>query len=115
MAAPSKTVLEINQKSDFQATLYVANSSGGAANLVNYTSAAKYKKDFLTPDSQALSFTSEISNASNGEITISLTQEQTANLIIQQKYVFDVTITNTVTDFKSRILEGKINVSGGVS
>lgn len=114
MAARSKATLEINQKSSFQATLYVANSSGGSADLTDYTVDAKYKADYFLPDSQAGSFTAEISNAANGEVTISLSPGQTAALQIQQKYVYDVTITSPI-DFKTRILEGNLIVSGGVS
>lgn len=115
MSAPSTANIEINQKSDFQVTIYVVNSSALPADLSNYSVAAKYKKEYFTPDAQANSFTASITNEANGEISLSLTPAQTANLQIQQKYVYDVTLTNTSTDFKSRILQGNIIVSPGVT
>lgn len=112
MSASTVANLVINQKSSFQITVYVKDD-GVAQNLTGYTAVAKYKENYQTPDAQAKSFTTSITNAANGEITMSLTAAQTAELQIQ-KYVYDLAIISP-TEFKTRIMEGLITVSGGVS
>ncbi len=111
MAADSTVDIVINQKASFEVTFFVKNN-GAVANLTGYTTSAKLKTDFNTPDSQAISFTTS-ANTTTGGVTISLTPTQTANLSIQ-RYFYDVTITDT-NSFKTRIVEGRALVSGGVS
>ena len=47
------------------------------------------KNDFNTPDAQAISFTSSVTNAAAGQMKISLSPDQTANLSLQ-RYYYDV-------------------------
>ena len=112
MAADNIIDIIINQKASFEATLNVMDGAS-ALNLTGYTTAAKLKSDFNTPDAQAISFTSSITNAAAGSIKISLAPEQTANLGLQ-RYFYDVSITSG-DGFKTRIAEGVVKVSGGVS
>lgn len=113
MAADTTVDIIVNQKASLEVTFNVKTANGAVLNLTNYTAAAKYKTDFQTPDSQALPFTAAISNAVNGEVMISLTPTQTANLK-NARYVYDVTITDD-NDFKTRIVEGFLKVSAGVT
>lgn len=112
MSATTIANLTINQKASFQITVYVKDD-GVAQDLTGYTAVAKYKDNYQTPDTQAKTFSTSITNAANGEITVSLTPEQTSLLQIQ-KYVYDLAIISS-TGFKTRIMEGLITVSGGVS
>lgn len=112
MAADNIIDIIINQKASFQVT-YNVKDGASALNLTGYTSAAKLKTDFNTPDDQAISFTTSITNAAAGSIQISLSPTQTANLSLQ-RYFYDVTITSN-TGFKTRVAEGVVKVSGGVS
>ena len=114
MSAATTLNLIVNQKASFQVGFFVKQSNGAVLNLSGYSVAAKYKENFQTPDSQASSFTASVANASTGEIAIELNSTQTANLQLG-KYVYDVAIINDDTEFKTRIVEGKITVSGGVS
>lgn len=114
MSASNIVNIEVNQKSSFQLVFNV-KENGSYANLTNYTAAAKFKPDPFAPDSQAVSFTAVVSNAATGEITISLTPTQTASLVSNMRYVYDVAITNAVTSFKTRIVEGHMKVSPGVA
>lgn len=112
MAASTIVNLTINQKSSFEITVYVKDD-GVVQNLTGYTTVAKYKDNYQTPDAQAKSFTTAVTNAVAGEIKMSLTPEQTSALQVQ-KYVYDLAIISG-TGFKTRVMEGVITVSGGVS
>jgi hypothetical protein len=114
MSAATTINLIINQKASFEVTFNVLNSNGAPLNLTNYTTNAKYKTDISTSDSSAVAFTTAYANAANGSVTISLTPTQTSAMQIG-KFVYDVAITNNTTSYKTRIVEGKITVSGGVA
>jgi len=112
MAADNTIDIVINQKSSFEVT-FTVNLGASPLNLTGYTTSAKLKSDFYTPDAQAISFTTSIYNAAAGQVTMSLTPEQTANLSIQ-RYFYDLSITSGA-GFKTRVAEGVVKVSGGVS
>lgn len=112
MAADNIIDLIINQKSSFEVT-FTIKEGASALNLTGYTTSAKLKTDFYAPDSQAISFTTAIANAVAGQVTISLTPTQTANLALQRHY-YDLAITSG-SGFKTRVVEGVATVSGGVS
>jgi len=58
--------------------------------------------------------TSTITGNANGEITLSMTAANTANLT-PGRSVFDLLINNTSTGIKTRVIEGIIIVSPGVT
>lgn len=112
MAADNTIDIVINQKASFE-VLFNIKDGTAALNLSGYTTAAKLKTDFMTPDSQAVSFTTAIVNAAAGQVSMSLTPAQTANLALQ-RYFYDFSITSP-DSFKTRVVEGVVKVSGGVS
>lgn len=112
MAADNTIDLVINQKASFEVT-FTIKEANTALNLTGYSTSAKLKTDFNTPDSQAITFTTAIANAAAGQVTMSLTPTQTANLGLQ-RYFYDFTITSGA-GFKTRVVEGTVRVSGGVS
>lgn len=113
MAADATIDLVINQKDSFEVSFNIVND-GAALDLTNYTAAAKYKNDFSTPDSAAKSFTTTIANSVGGVISLALSPSETAALEMQ-RYYYDVAITENDTGFKTRVVEGRIKVSGGVT
>jgi hypothetical protein len=113
MAAETIVNLIVNQRASFDVTYHVKRD-GVPLDLTDYTAGAKFKQDIAASDESAIAFTTNITNAANGSINIALTPTQTAAMQIG-KYVYDVSITNNTTSFKTRIVEGKISVSGGVS
>ena len=115
MAADTSIDLIINQKVSFQASFTVNDPNGTAVNLASYSVQAKYKTDYSAADSTAQSFTASVTDAANGQITISLSPATTASLVAGQKYVYDVVITNTSTTYETRIVQGKMTVSPGVT
>ena len=112
MAADNTIDIVINQKASFEVTFNIRESNT-ALDLTGYTTAAKLKTDFNTPDNQAVSFTTAIANATAGQVTMSLTPTQTSNLGLQ-RYFYDFSITSP-GGFKTRVVEGTVKVSGGVS
>lgn len=113
MAADNIINLEINQKASFEVTFTIKDGNSNL-NLDGYTVDAALKPDFETPDSQKVSFATSIASPpSSGQITISLTYAQTAALKLQ-RYYYDVNITSG-GGFRTRVAEGTVKVSGGIS
>lgn len=115
MAAYTAIDLVINQRATFQASFTIKNANGVIIDLTGYSVVAKYKRDYLAADSTAVSFDASVSTpATDGIVSIELTSTQTAALDIQTKYVYDIAITSP-EGVKTRIVQGNIKVSGGVS
>lgn len=115
MAAYTSIDLVINQKDSFLASFTVKNTAGTVVNLTNYTASAAMKQDYTSADSSAIYFTTNITDAANGVITIALSPTQTTALQLGVKYVYDVSIISPTDGFKTRIVQGMVKVSGGVS
>ena len=101
----------IDQGATFTTTVTVTDSNGDAVNLSGYSVAAQIRKTFLS--STATAFTATISNASSGEITISLTPTQTTALEAG-RFVYDVLITAS-GGTKTRVVEGQVTVNPSVT
>ncbi len=101
----------IDQGATFTTTVTVTDANGDAVSLSGYSVAAQIRKTFLS--STATAFTATISNASSGEITISLTPTQTAALEAG-RFVYDVLITAS-GGTKTRVVEGQVTVNPSVT
>ena len=101
----------IDQGATFTTTVTVSDANGDAVSLVGYSVAAQIRKSHLSSTSTA--FTASISNASAGEITISLTDSQTTSLEAG-RYVYDVLITAS-GGAKTRVVEGQVTVNPSVT
>ena len=101
----------IDQGATFTTTVTVTDSSGSAVSLAGYSVAAQIRKTFLS--ASATAFTASISNASSGEITISLSPSQTAALEAG-RFVYDVVITAS-GGTKTRVVEGQVTVNPSVT
>ena len=80
--------------------------------LTGYTVASKLRK--WAGSSTAYSFTSSVSSAAEGQITISMT-DSTTNTIKPGRYVYDVVLTESATGLKTRVVEGQVLVRQGVT
>ena len=104
--------LFIDQDADFTTTVTVNDSTGTALDLTNYTALAMIRKSYQS--STATTFTSAfVSPRTTGQITISLTDTQTAALE-QGRYVYDLVITDA-SGSKTRVVEGIATVTPSVS
>ena len=101
----------IDQGADFTTTVTVTDSNGDAVSLVGYSAAAQIRKSYSSSTSTA--FTTSVSNASGGEITITLSDTQTAALEAG-RYVYDVLITAS-GGTKTRVVEGQVTVNPSVT
>ena len=101
----------IDQGATFTTTVTVTDANGDAVNLSGYSVAAQIRKTYLS--STATAFTATISNASSGEITISLSPTQTTALEAG-RFVYDVLITAS-GGTKTRVVEGQVTVNPSVT
>lgn len=103
--------LLIDQGASFSVTINWTADDGTYIDLSNYTANSQLRKSYYSANS--ITFTANISDSANGEITLSLTPAQTAN-IKSGRYVYDLNMkdnTNTVT----RLVEGIATVMPGVT
>jgi hypothetical protein len=103
--------LIVEQYANFSTTINVEDVQGDAVNLFNYSAASQMRKSYYS--STANSFNVVVSDASTGELTISMTAANTANLT-PGRYLYDLTITSP-ENVTTRVVEGIVNVLPGVT
>ena len=107
----------IDQGSDIAIQLELVDVNGNPKNLTNFDAAAQMKRNFNSDSSDTHSFSAAITDATQGILTLSLTNAQTSALKVGN-YVYDVEISyvddsaNTIIE---RVLEGKIRVNPNVT
>ena len=109
-AAYSDQYLE--QGTTFSSQITLDGSNGAAYNLYGYSASSQAKKSYYSSNA-VLQFTSTVSDAANGVITISANAATTSN-VPSGKLVYDVIITDSAGNV-TRVLEGRIFVSPGVT
>ena len=102
--------ISIPQGSDFSETFVSTESDGSASNLAGYSGAAKLKKHYDATDSTSFSVSI---TAVTGEVTISLTDDQTTSLT-PGRYYYDVRLTSG-SGARSRLVEGMAFVRAGIT
>ena len=105
------TEISIEQGATFTSTVNVEDAYNNPVNLTNYTASSQMRKSYYASSYHTI--TSTITGTSNGEITISMTSANTANLT-PGRYVYDLIIrdnANTVT----RVVEGIATVLPSVT
>ena len=103
--------LTLEQGADFTTTVTVNSSDGSPTNLLNYTGAAQIRKSYYS--TTANSFSVSISNAAAGELTVSMSAANTANLT-PGRAVYDLLITSP-TGIKTRVVEGIVTILPAVT
>tara|TARA_Y100001937_G_C7099610_1_gene321834 strand:+ start:320 stop:658 length:339 start_codon:yes stop_codon:yes gene_type:complete len=99
--------LQIDQGSDFTTTINLDNIDGTDFDLSGFTVKSQMAKTYASSTKTTISST--ISNATAGEITLSLTNAQTTALAAG-RFVYDVEITQTSGGAVTRVIEGQITV-----
>jgi len=100
----------IDQGTTYSLALTVSDQFGDVKNLSDYTAAAQMRKSYYS--NTAIDFTAEISAPTTGEVTISLTAEQTS-AIKAGRYVYDIEISSELETI--RVLEGIVVVNPEVT
>lgn len=103
MASYSNLVVE--QGATFTASVILNDNTGSAQNLTGYTANSQMRKSYYS--SNSVVFSAAITDTANGEITLSLTAAQTAN-VKSGRYVYDLIVSNTVVT--TRVVEGIVTV-----
>ena len=106
----TKSNLVIDQGSTYSVVLDLTDENGDIINLGGYTGNCQIRK-WYTSSTPAATFTTSI-NASSGELQLSLTANQTSNLVAG-RYVYDVELDNN--GVISRIVEGIVTVTPQVT
>jgi hypothetical protein len=100
----------IDQGTTFSFTIEVSDQYGDAKDLSDYTGASQMRRSFYT--NTAIDFTAAITSPLDGEVTISLTAEETSE-IKAGRYVYDIEV---VSDEETiRVLEGIVVVNPEVT
>jgi hypothetical protein len=109
MAAYSELFLE--QYADFSTYINIDDTQGDAINLAGYSASSQIRKSYYS--STAYDFTVQITDAAAGEISLSMSSANTANMS-PGRYVYDLNIKDT-NSVVTRVVEGIVVVSPGVT
>ena len=104
---PATYNIQLYRRSDWSQTVVLKDSTGSAVNLSGYSAACQFWTQDRTK--KHVDVTTTISNASSGEITLSLTDTQTGLLPDTSYYDLRVT-TGTTSNYW---LKGTVTASEG--
>ena len=107
----TKANLVIDQGTTFSATITMTDDYGNLIDLSAYTARSQIRKHYTSVT--AVNFTADI-NVPTAEITLSLTDVQTANLVAG-RYVYDVEVVDNYANTVSRVVEGIVTVTPNVT
>lgn len=102
--------LSIDQGTDYEVTLTLTDEDGNILDLLNSNTSAQIRKSYTS-----LTYTefSTFTNATTGEISLSLTADQTGELE-PGRYVYDVELTDASNSI-SRVVEGVVTITPQVT
>ena len=100
----------IDQGTTFSLSLNVSDQNGDPKDLSDYTAAAQMRKSYYT--NTAIDFNADITLPLDGEVSISLTAEETS-AIKAGRYVYDIEIEGESETL--RVLEGIVVVNPEVT
>jgi hypothetical protein len=106
----TKANLVIDQGTTYTTDLNLTDENGDPLILSGYTANSQIRKHYTS--SNSVVFSTSI-NATAGVITLSLTANQTANMV-GGRYVYDVELTDASNSI-SRIVEGIVTVTPQVT
>lgn len=89
----------------------VDDAQGDAINLSGYSAESQIRKSYYS--TTANNFTATVTDAATGEITLSMTAANTANLS-PSRYLYDLVIT-APDETKTRVIEGIVVVLPGIT
>ena len=111
--------LTIDQGSDVAVEIHLVETDGSKKNLTDHQVTAKLKRSYSSDSDETYDFTSIVASpATDGIVTLGLTNLQTDALNPKKKYVYDVELSYQDSDGNTiieRVLEGLINVTPSVT
>lgn len=100
--------LYLEQGEDFSVNITLDALNGEPYNLANSNVKSEIRKSYWSANTTA-TFNSQIYNAIEGVVNLSLSSNVTSN-ISSGKYVYDLFLTNTTDNARSKVLEGVLFV-----
>lgn len=105
--------LFIDQGTNFNNVINITDDvTNAAVNIYGYTATSQMRRSYYSANISA-NIICTITDAANGELTMSMTAANTAN-IKAGRYVFDLKVVDT-NNTTSRILEGIVNITPQVT
>lgn len=95
--------LTIEQGANLTSIVTVNDAQGDAVNLTTYSASSQLRKSYYSSSANTLAAT--ITGNANGQITLTMTAANTA-LLTPGRYVYDLVITNSTDNSKTRVIEG---------
>ena len=95
--------LTIEQGANLISTVTVNDNQGDAVNLTTYSASSQLRKSYYSTSTNTMS--AIITGNANGQITLTMTAANTA-LLSPGRYVYDLTIRNSVDNSVTRVVEG---------
>ena len=106
-----KANILIDQGTDYSTTIYVSDENDVAIDVTGYTFTAKARKHYTS--NTVYSFTMTITDAVDGEVTMSMNAATTAD-ISAGRYVYDAEMVDTA-NLTTRLVEGLLTVTPQVT
>lgn len=103
----TKSLITIEQGTDFSLTVNVTGTDGNAFDLTDYTAASTLRKHWSSSTSYSL--TAAVTSGSGGEITLTANNTVTS-AIPPGRYMYDIEATSN-TGSVSRVLQGIATVT----
>ena len=107
-----------DQGADTSIELHLVDANGAAKNLLGHTITAKIKKTYNSDSADTTSFVTQVTNATSGIATLTLTNTQT-NALKAGRHVYDIELSHvdsaTSNTIVERVLEGRIQVTPSVT
>lgn len=95
--------ISIEQGANLTSIVTVNDAQGDAVNLTTYSASSQLRKSYYSSSANTLAAT--ITGNANGQITLTMTAANTA-LLTPGRYVYDLVITNSTDNSKTRVIEG---------
>jgi hypothetical protein len=104
--------LTIDQGSDFFSVVSVEGSNGLPYDLTGHSARGQIRRSYTS--STSYPFVATINNPSQGDIEIALSNTVTSSMKAG-RYVYDIEITDSITGDRTRVVEGQVEITPGVS
>jgi ribosomal protein S1 len=104
--------LTVDQGSTFESTIDLVSDDGAVINVAGYVFTGQIRKSYYSANATA-NLTLTIINAANGNVKVSISAANTAN-IKAGRYLYDIKMTDT-SNTVTRLVEGIITITPQVT
>ena len=106
--------LFLEKGATFNVTITLDAVNNTPYNLTGYTANSQMRTSYYSSNPVATFSTTIGSDPTKGQVILNLTYQETAN-IAPGRYVYDIYISNASDTWRSRVLEGIVNVTPSVT